>query len=148
MCTCVCVCVCVPHISADQDQTDLRFSTWLPRGLRVCNVRLVWTTVIPLINYFINDLPTPLALSTIATIDTCPPEPITAEPTPIPHLLSGLTVASKSLDQIKNDVAARRSLRETRFQRVCWCGLQTIYQFLNGPSKIGLMIKNVCRAFL
>ena len=48
VCVCVClsVCVCVPQISADQDQTDLRFSTWLLRGLRVCNVRSVWNTMI------------------------------------------------------------------------------------------------------
>ena len=77
---CLCVCVCVSNISADQDQTDLRFSTWLLCSLRVCNVRFVWTTIIPLINYFINDLPIPLALSTIATIVMCASEPITAEP--------------------------------------------------------------------
>ena len=52
------------------------------------NVEFVWTTMIPLINYFINDLPIPLALSTIATIAMCTPEPITAESTPMPHLLS------------------------------------------------------------
>ena len=34
---CLSVCVC-SNISADQDQTDLRFSTWLLRGLRVCNI--------------------------------------------------------------------------------------------------------------
>ena len=72
----VCVSVCVSNISADQDQTDLRFSTWLLRGLRVCNIAFVWTTMIPLINNFRNALWIPLALSTIAT---CTPEPITAE---------------------------------------------------------------------
>ena len=49
------------------------------------------TAKISLINYFINDLPIPLALSTIATIATCIPEPITAEPNPTPHLLSRWT---------------------------------------------------------
>ena len=58
--------------------------------------------------------------------------------------------ASKSCDQFKMDVAVRRSLRESQFQLMCWCGLQTIYQFLNcvdWPSKTGLMINNVHRAF-
>ena len=68
MSVCVCLCVCASNISADQDQTDLRFSTWLLRGLRVCNVGYVWTTMIPLINYFMNDLRIPLVFSTIATI--------------------------------------------------------------------------------
>ena len=48
--------MCASNISADQDQTDLRFSAWLLRGLRVCNVGFVWTTKIPLINDFINAL--------------------------------------------------------------------------------------------
>ena len=42
--------------------------------------------MIPLINYFINALQIPRALSTGATIVTCAPEPITAEPTATPHL--------------------------------------------------------------
>ena len=75
---CVCLCVCASNISADQDQTDLRVSTWLLLGSRMCNVGLVWTTKILLINYFINALPILLALSTVATIATCAPEPITA----------------------------------------------------------------------
>ena len=75
----MCLCMCASNISADQDQTDLRFSTWLPCGSRLCNVRFVWTTKIPLINYFRNALPIPLAMSTIAIIATCAPEPITAE---------------------------------------------------------------------
>ena len=82
VCLCVCLCMCSSNISADQDQTDLRVSTWLLRGSRVCNIRFVWATMIPLINYFINDLQILLALSTIATIVMCAPEPITAEPTP------------------------------------------------------------------
>ena len=86
LCVCVCVCVCASNISAHQDQTDLRFSTWLPCRLRVCIVGFVWTTMIPLINYFINDLPIPLALSTIATTSRCAPEPITAEPDSMTHL--------------------------------------------------------------
>ena len=82
LCVCVCVCVCgrVPQISADKHQTDLRFSTWLLHGSRVCNVRLVWTTMILSINDFINSLQIPVALSTIAM---CAPEPITAELTPL-----------------------------------------------------------------
>ena len=78
--------MCASNISTDQDQTDLRVSTWLLRGLKVCNVGFVWTTMIPLLNYLINALPIPLALSTIATIVTCAPEPITTEPTPTRHL--------------------------------------------------------------
>ena len=70
----------------DQDQTDLRLKTWLSLGLRVCNVAFVWTAMIPLINDFINALPIPLALSSIATIVTCAPEPITAEPDSTTHL--------------------------------------------------------------
>ena len=46
----------------------------------------VWTTMILLINYFINALPIPLALSTIATIVMCAPEPITAELKPTTYL--------------------------------------------------------------
>ena len=94
---CLSVCVCASNISADQDQIDLRLSTWLLSGSRVCNVEFVWTTKMPL-NYFINDLPILLALSTIAS---CAPEPITAEPTPTPDLLSRRTGASKSHDQFK-----------------------------------------------
>ena len=75
---CVCVCICASNISADQNQTDLRLSTWLLRGSRVCNVGFVWTAMIPLINYFINALQIPRALSTGATTVTCAPEPITA----------------------------------------------------------------------
>ena len=63
MCVCVCVRVC-----------------------RVCNIAFVWTTMIPLVNDLINDLPIPLALSTVATIVTCAPEPITAGLTPTTHL--------------------------------------------------------------
>ena len=48
-------------------------------------VGFVWTTMIPLINYFINELRIPLALSTIGTISMCAPEPITAELTPMPQ---------------------------------------------------------------
>ena len=81
---CVSACVCALNISADQDQTDLRFSTRLLRGSRVCNVRFVWTTM--LINYFMNALPILLALSTIGTIVTCAPEPVTAELTPTSYL--------------------------------------------------------------
>ena len=57
---------------------ELRFSTWLLRGSRACNVAFVWTTMIPLINYFRNALPIPVALLTVTTIVTCAPEPITA----------------------------------------------------------------------
>ena len=74
------------NISVDQDQTDLRVSRWLLLGSRVCNVAFVWTTMIPLINYFRNALRIPLALLTIATIVTCAPEPITAEPDSTIHL--------------------------------------------------------------
>ena len=42
--------------------------------------------MIPLIHYFINALRIPLALSTVATIVTCAPEPITAELTSTTHL--------------------------------------------------------------
>ena len=68
--------MCSSNNSVDQDQTDLRVSTWLLLGSRVCNVAFVWTTMIPLIIYFINALPIPLALLTIATTVTCAPEPI------------------------------------------------------------------------
>ena len=81
MSVCQCVRVCSSNISADQDQTDLRVSTWLLLGSRVCQVGFVWTTMIPLINYFINALKIPQALSTGATTVTCAPEPISAEPT-------------------------------------------------------------------
>uniref|UniRef100_A0A671Y7T8 NTR domain-containing protein n=1 Tax=Sparus aurata TaxID=8175 RepID=A0A671Y7T8_SPAAU len=84
LCLSVGLCVCASNISADQDQTDLRFSAWLLRGLRVCNVGFLWTTMIPLIKYFINDLRILLALSTIAT---CAPEHVTAEPTLTPNFL-------------------------------------------------------------
>ena len=43
----VCVCMCGSNISADQDQTDLKFSTWLLLGSRVCNIAFVSTTIIP-----------------------------------------------------------------------------------------------------
>ena len=80
--------MCAWNISADQDQTDLRFSTWLLRGWRVCNIGFVWTTNIPLINYLINYLGIPPALSTLpCPLNVCTPEPITAELTPMPHLL-------------------------------------------------------------
>ena len=75
----LCLCVCSSNISADQDQTDLRVSTWLLFGSRVCNIPFVWTAMIPLIIYFINALQIPLALLTVATTATCAPEPITAE---------------------------------------------------------------------
>ena len=78
--------MCASNISADQDQTDVRVLTVLQRCLRVCNVGFVWTTMISLINYFINALRIPLALSTIATIVTCAPEPITAELTSTTYL--------------------------------------------------------------
>ena len=42
--------------------------------------------MIPLINYFLNALQIPLALSTIATIATFAPEPITAELKPMTYL--------------------------------------------------------------
>ena len=79
VCLCLCVCVCIPQISADQDQTDLRVSTWLLRGARVCDFTFVWTAMIPLIN-FINALQIPRA-----TV-TCAPEPITAELKPTIYL--------------------------------------------------------------
>ena len=46
LCVCVCVCVCVPQIS----QTEMRFSTWLLCGLRVCSIGFVWTTSIYCVN--------------------------------------------------------------------------------------------------
>ena len=73
------MCVCSSNISADQDQTGLRVSTWLLRGSRVCTVAFVWTAMIALLIYFVNALRIPLALLTVATTVTCPPEPITAE---------------------------------------------------------------------
>ena len=88
----VCLCVYVwSSISAHQDQSDLRFSTWLLRGSRVCNITFVWTTMTLLINYFINALPIPLALLTVATIATCAPEPITTE-------LTSMTCLKKQVD--------------------------------------------------
>ena len=75
---CVCVCVCSSNISADQDQTDLRVSTWLLLGSRVCNVAFVWTAMILLIIY-LNALQLPLALLIVATTVMWAPEPITAE---------------------------------------------------------------------
>ena len=86
VCMCMCVCVCSSNISADQDQADLRVSTWLLFGSRVCNVRFVWTTMISLINYFTNALQILQALSTRATTVTCAPEPITAELTSTTYL--------------------------------------------------------------
>ena len=74
----LCLCMCSSNISADQDQTDQSVSIGLLHGSRVCNVAFVWTTMISLINYFINALRILLALSTVATIVTCAPEPITA----------------------------------------------------------------------
>ena len=44
------------NISVDQDQTDLRFTTWLLRVSMVCDFTFVWTAMILLINYFINAL--------------------------------------------------------------------------------------------
>ena len=97
-CLCVCVYVSVPQISEDEDLTDLRVSTWLLRGSRMCNVAFVWTAMIPWINYFINALqfskhcpPEPPQSrehqsQSLHTIATCAPEPITAEPTATPHL--------------------------------------------------------------
>ena len=82
----LCLCMCSSNISADQDQTDQRVSIGLLHGSRVCNVAFVWTTMISLINYFINALRILLALSTVATIVTCAPEPITAELTSTTYL--------------------------------------------------------------
>ena len=67
VCVSVCLSVCASDISADQDQTDLRVSTWLLLGSRVCHVRFVWTAMIPLIHFFINTLQILRALSTGAT---------------------------------------------------------------------------------
>ena len=78
VCLCVCVCICASNISADQDQTDLRVSTWLLRGSRVCNVIYVWTAMLPWINYFRNASGIQQALSTGATTVMWAPEPITA----------------------------------------------------------------------
>ena len=86
VCVCVCVCFCESNISGDQDHTDLRLSTWLLCGSVVCIWAFAWTAMIPWINYFINALQIPQALSTGATTVTCAPEPITAEPTATPHL--------------------------------------------------------------
>ena len=104
--------------------------------------------MILLINDFINDLPISLALSTITTIATCAPEPIAAEPTLTPHLLSRRWV--QITWPIYVDIATRCSLLDYRFQHMCWCSFQTIYQFLNcvdRPSKIRLMINNVRHTF-
>ena len=81
LCVFVCVCVCASNISADQDQTNLRLSTWLLRVSRVCDFAFVWTAMIPLVNYFINALQIPLALLTIATTVMCAPEPTATPPT-------------------------------------------------------------------
>ena len=97
ICLSVCVSTCGSNISAHQDQTDLRFSPWLLRGSRVCNVAFVWTTMIPLINYVINALPIPPALLTIATTATCAPEPVTAE-------LDSTTYLKKPADLYLNSV--------------------------------------------
>ena len=86
LCLSVCACVWATNISADQNQTDLRLSTWLLRGSRVCNVAFVWTAMILLIIYFRNALQILLALLTIANTVMCALEPITAEPTTTPHL--------------------------------------------------------------
>ena len=83
---CLCVCMYASNISVDQDQIDLRVSTWLLLGSRVCNVAFVWTAMIPLIIYLRNALQIPLALLTIATTVTCTLESITAEPSATPHL--------------------------------------------------------------
>ena len=85
----------------DQDQTDLRVSTWLLRGSGVCNVGFVWTTMIPSIIFFINALRILLALSTIATIVTCAPEPITAELTSTTYLKkqADLDLQQRELDR-------------------------------------------------
>ena len=60
------MCVCLSNISADQDQTELRPTTWLLRVSRVCDFAFVWTAMTPLINYFINAL---------QICEHCPPEP-------------------------------------------------------------------------
>ena len=70
LCLSVCLSVCSSNISVDQDQTDLRLTTLLLRGLRMCDVAFFWTAMVPLINYFINALPMLLALSTVATVAT------------------------------------------------------------------------------
>ena len=81
LCVCVSVCLCMysSNISADQDQTDLRVSTWLLHGSRVCHVAFVWTAMILLIIYFINALPIQLALLTVATTVTCAPDQCRAQ---------------------------------------------------------------------
>ena len=40
----VCVCLCVWSSNISADQADLRVSTWLLLGSRVCDVGFVWTT--------------------------------------------------------------------------------------------------------
>ena len=54
--------------------------------------------MIPLINDFINALPIPLALSTIATIATCAPEAVTAEPILTTHLKKQADLYLQMLD--------------------------------------------------
>ena len=73
------MCLFLKDLCGSGSETDLRVSTWLLLGSRVCNVVFVWTAMIRLINYFINALPVPLTLLTGATTVTCAPEPITAE---------------------------------------------------------------------
>ena len=51
--------MCSSNISADQDHTDLRVSTWLLLGSRVCEIGFVWTAMTLLINYYINALQIP-----------------------------------------------------------------------------------------
>ena len=85
-CVPVCVCVCVWASNICADQTDLRLTTWLLRGSRVCDVGFVWTAMTPLMNYFINASWIPRALSTGATTVTWAPEPITAKPDSTTHL--------------------------------------------------------------
>ena len=71
-------CVTVFCFSVANLRRALHDYTWLLLGSRVCHVAFVWTAMIPLIIYFINAFPIPLALLTIATTVTCAPEPITA----------------------------------------------------------------------
>ena len=60
------VCVCSSNISGNYDQTDLRFTTWLLHGLRVCNIGFVWTAMILLINWV-----TPRSKSGWRYVDCC-----------------------------------------------------------------------------
>ena len=80
----VSVCVCLSNISAAQDRTDLRLTTWLLCISRMCNFAFFWTAMTPVINYFINALQ--IRSIVRATSVTCAPEPITAEPTATPQL--------------------------------------------------------------